>query len=155
MAKKAIIFDLDETLRKLEFDGNYRVVLKVVLRPKINMLLSKLKKVKEEGIDVFIWTTAPKQSVQKYFIDYLPEEYKDLFQNIIARENKVQLESNSIEEKIYGRNTVNKPITALNDYNQLLLFDDNKQEFLLVMNIVLQNQIICMLIRKLPRKIVK
>lgn len=128
MGKKVIIFDLDETLRKLEFDGDYRVVINVLIRPNIKTLLHKLKEVKKEGTDVLIWTTDSKNSVNDYFINYLPKEYRDVFDRIISREDQIQLDSGSIEERVYGKNRVNKPITALKEYDQILFFDDNKQE---------------------------
>ena len=68
MGKKAIVFDLDETLRKLEFDSEYSRIINVRLRPNINKLLEKLKEIKEEGTDIIIWTTASAESANKYFI---------------------------------------------------------------------------------------
>lgn len=128
MGKKAIIFDLDETLRKVEFDSDYKKILNVTLRPNIKNLLEKLKEVKEEGTDIIVWSNGYLQSVKNHFIEHLPEEYRDLFNTIVCRENKVQIERDSVEEKIYSMNAVYKPITALKEYNQLLFFDDNKLE---------------------------
>ena len=125
---KAIFFDLDETLRKLEFDSEYKKIINVRLRPNINKLLEKLKEVKEEGTDIIIWTTASTESANKYFIEYLPEEYRSIFDKVISKDDKMQIESGSIEEKVYGYNTGNKPVTALKEYDQILFFDDNKTE---------------------------
>ena len=44
MEKKAIVFDLDETLRKLDFNLDYNKIVNIRLRPKINELLAKLKR---------------------------------------------------------------------------------------------------------------
>ena len=128
MGKKAIIFDLDDTLRKLEIDYNHKKIINVQLRPNINILLAKLKEVKEEGIDVIICTTASTESAIKYFIDYLPEEYRDLFSTIFSKDKKIQVKSGSQEERVYGYNTSNKPVTALDDYDEILFFDDNNAE---------------------------
>ena len=38
MEKKAIVFDLDETLRKLDFNLDYNKIVNVRLRPKISVL---------------------------------------------------------------------------------------------------------------------
>ena len=126
MNNRVIVFDLDETLRKLEFDASCEKIVKVVLRPGINDLLAKLKEVKEAGTDVIIWTTATTESAKKYFIDCLPQEYRDIFTDIISRDNKIETKSGSIEQKVYGDR--NKPVTALEGYNQILLFDDNSVE---------------------------
>ena len=128
MEKKVIIFDLDETLRKLEFDRSYEKVLKVSLRPNINALLKKIKEVKEEGIDIMIYTTASSESAQKYFIDCLPKKYRDIFCRVISSDNKLKLEEKSKEREVYGNNTSNKPVTAIEGYNQILFFDDNSTE---------------------------
>ena len=47
---------------------------------------------------------------------------------MISKDNKMQIESGSNEEKVYGYNTGNKPVTALKEYDQILFFDDNRTE---------------------------
>lgn len=126
MGKKAIVFDLDETLRKLDFNLDYNKIVNVRLRPKINELLAKLKEVREKGTDVIIYTTASTESANKYFINLLPEEYKNVFNKIFSKENPILVKSNSKEEIVYGGR--NKPVTALEEYNQVLFFDDNRAE---------------------------
>ena len=126
MGKKAIVFDLDETLRKLDFNLDYNKIVNVRLRPKINALLAKLKEVREDGTDVIICTTASTESANKYFIDLLPEEYRDVFNKIYSKENPIPIRINSKEELVYGGR--NKPVTALDEYNQILFFDDNYTE---------------------------
>lgn len=128
MEKKVIVFDLDETLRKLEFNAEYTRITKVKLRPNIDKLLAKIKEVKEGGTDIIIWTTASTESANKYFIEYLPEEYRSIFDEVITKDDKMQIESGSIEEKVYGYSTGNKPVTTLKEYDKILFFDDNKTE---------------------------
>ncbi len=140
MEKKLIVFDLDETLRKLEFDNDYNEIRNVYLRPNIGKLLEKLKEVKKQGIDIMIWTTASSESAQRYFIDCLPEEYRDLFCRVISRDNKMKLEDGSMEEKVYGYNTSNKPVTAIEGYNQILFFDDNETESMYLKNMYRDNE---------------
>lgn len=127
MNKKAIIFDLDETLRKLRFNTDYSKVIGVTLRPHIDELLKKLQEVKQEGIDPIICTTANAESAQKYFIDILPEEYRDVFVQIYSKENPIKPQYGSIEYEKYML-CGNKPVTALEDYDQILFFDDNDTE---------------------------
>ena len=110
--KKAIVFDLDETLRYLDFNLDYIKIVNVRLRPKINELLAKLKDVRKDGTDVIICTTASTESANKYFIDLLPEEYRDVFNKIYSKENPIPVRNNS----------------KLDEYNQILFFDDNYTE---------------------------
>lgn len=126
MGKKAIVFDLDETLRKLDFNLDYNKIVNVRLRPKINELLAKLKEVREDGTDVIICTSASTESTNKYFIDLLPEEFRDVFNKMYCKENPIPVRINSKEELVYGGR--NKPVTALDEYNQILFFDDNCTE---------------------------
>ena len=135
MEKKLIVFDLDETLRKLEFDYEYKEILNVRLRPHLNLLLEKLKEVKENGTDIMIYTTASSESANKYFIECLPEEYRNLFCRVISRDEKLDVKPGSIEEKVYGYNTSNKPVTAIEGYDQILFFDDNNTEGMFLRNL--------------------
>lgn len=135
MYKKIIVFDLDETLRELEFDKSWDNVINVTLRPNIEELLKKLQEVKEQGIDVAIWTTASSASAKKYFIDCLPEQYRGVFDRIISRDNNVVPEKGSKEEKVYENSIGNKPVTSLEGYDQILFFDNNKTEIGLLENV--------------------
>lgn len=131
MNKKAIILDLDETVRALDLmQGSESDVIGVRLRPNINKLLERLVKAKEEGTDIIIWTTAPTSSVQNHFINYIPAQYRNVFDRIIARDNDIELEENSKEAEVYRlrKQTHNKPVTALKEYNQILFFDNNTTE---------------------------
>ena len=138
MSNKIIVFDLDETLRKLDFDENYQRILNVRFRPKLKELLEKLKEVKEKGINVAICTTASIQSVNTHFLKYLPEKYNNIFTNIYSTNNKIQVKSGSLEEEVYGQNGWNKPVTAIDNYNQILFFDDNTNEGLFLKKLYLE-----------------
>lgn len=90
------------------------------------LILAKLKDVRKDGTDVIICTTASTESANKYFIDLLPEEYRDVFNKIYSKENPIPVRNNSKKELVYGGR--NKPVTALDEYNQILFFDDNYTE---------------------------
>lgn len=140
MLNKLIVFDLDGTLRKLDFDENYEQIINVRFRPKLKDLLVKLKKVHEEGIDVAICTSASTQSVKTHFIDCIPKEYKDLFTYIYTTNNKIQVERESKEKEVYGLNGWNKPVTSIYGYDQVLFFDDNINEGLMLKKLFFEEE---------------
>ena len=123
---KVIVLDLDETLRSLETSNNSND-LKVVLRPKITVLLQKLSEVKGKGVDSVIFTSASITSANKYFLDKLPEEYRGVFKKVIGRENFLEPKLGTRENYLY-RAGQNKIVTALN-YDEILFFDDNRTEY--------------------------
>lgn len=123
---KAIVFDLDETLRSLD-TSIYGEGVSVILRPKITDLLSKLSKEKKKGIDSIIFTSASINSVNKFFIEKLPKKYRDVFSKIITRENYLEPEQYTRENYLYKLGA-NKIVTALN-YDEILFFDDNMAEY--------------------------
>lgn len=130
--RKVIVFDLDETLRSIETSINDKN-LKVVLRPKLTDLLKKLEEVKKDGVDSVIYTSASKNSVERYFLDKLPAEYRNVFKKIITREVLIEPKEKTRENYLYRRNT-NKMVTALTDddnydYDEILFFDDNRTEY--------------------------
>ena len=122
---KAIVFDLDETLRSL--DTSICDDVSVILRPKLTDLLNKLSKEKKKGVDSIIFTSASINNVNKYFIDKLPKKYKDVFTRIITRESYLEPEQQTRENYLY-RLGANKIVTAL-DYDEILFFDDNMAEY--------------------------
>lgn len=123
---KVIVLDLDQTLRSLETSSNYNDI-KVVLRPQITVLLQKLSDVKKKGIDSVIFTSATRTSVNKYFLDKLPEEYRGVFAQIISRENFPEPKIGTRENYLY-RVGENKIVTAL-DYDEILFFEDSQTEY--------------------------
>ncbi len=123
---KVIVLDLDETLRSLETSNNGND-LKVVLRPQITVLLQKLSDVKEQGVDSVIYTSASIASAQMYFLDKIPEKYKNVFTKIIGREKFLEPKLGTRENYLY-RAGHNKIVTAL-DYDEILFFDDNRTEY--------------------------
>lgn len=122
---KAIVFDLDETLRSL--DTSICEGVNIILRPKLTELLEKLNTVKKQGVDSIIFTSASMKSVKTYFIDKLPEKYRDIFAEIISRENYLEPKQGTRENYLY-RLGANKIVTAL-DYDDILFFDDNMGEY--------------------------
>ena len=124
---KVIVFDLDETLRKIENPIKNGSVPKVILRPKLINLLKKIKEVKNQGVDSVIFTSASLTSVDKFFFDKLPEEYREVFTQTIARENFPETKPGTRENYLYKAKR-NKAVTAL-DYDEILFFDDNRTEY--------------------------
>ena len=123
---KVIVFDLDETLRSVETEFNDNDS-KVVLRPKITDLLDKIIEVKKVGVDSVIFTSATLRSVNKHFLDKLPEKYRSIFTQIISRGNFPEPELNTRENYLYRRGE-NKIVTAL-DYDEILFFEDSQTEY--------------------------
>lgn len=123
---KVIVLDLDETLRSLETSNNGND-LKVVLRPQIAVLLQKLSDVKKQGVDSVIYTSSSIASAQMYFLDKIPEKYKNVFTKVIGRENFLEPKLGTRENYLY-RAGQNKIVTALN-YDEILFFDDNRTEY--------------------------
>lgn len=123
---KAIVLDLDETLRSLDVSSN-GTDINVVLRPKLTDLLEKLEEVKKKGVDSIIYTSATSKSVNDYFLDKIPEKYRDVFTKIISRDNYIEPKMGTRENYLYraGRN---KMVTVL-DYDEILYFDDSDTEF--------------------------
>ena len=85
---KAIILDMDETLEHGIFQGIYDVGDKytMILRPNLDLLISKLKEVKKQGVDIILCTTAREEWVQRFF--KLKPEFKNLFDKIYTRNNE-------------------------------------------------------------------
>lgn len=132
---KAIILDMDETLEHGIFQGIYDVGDKytMILRPNLDLLISKLKEVKKQGVDIILCTTAREEWVQRFF--KLKPEFKNLFDKIYTRNNenewrdfskeKYQLEYKAKNENINLE--YSKPITTFG-YNQILFIDNSKIE---------------------------
>ena len=123
---KVIVLDLDETLRSLEVSGNNNDV-QVVLRPELTKLLDKLEEVKELGVDSVIYTAATSKNVNEYFLNKIPEKYRNVFTKIISRENYLEPKMGTRENYLYRAGT-NKMVTLL-DYDEILYFDDNQTEY--------------------------
>jgi hypothetical protein len=123
---KAIVFDLDETLRSIETSIKSDDDVKVVLRPKLTDLLQKVEEVKQKGVDSIIFTSASNLSYKKYFLDQIPNEYREAFTEIITNDQYVEPKKGTREYYIY-RSGNNKVVTALN-YDEILFFDDNRTE---------------------------
>ena len=123
---KAIVFDLDETLRSLDNFMNYNKT-SVMLRPGLKELLSKLANVNKKGVDSIIFTSASIENVKKYFINELSPKYRNVFTKIITRENYLKPEADTRENYLY-RLGANKIVTAL-DYDEILFFDANMSEY--------------------------
>lgn len=124
---KAIVFDLDETLRSLDTSLTSSNGVNVILRPKITELLSRLDKERENGVDSIIYTSASMKSVKNNFISKLPEKYRDVFAKIISRENYLEPKQGTRENYLYKLGA-NKMVTVL-DYDEILFFDDNMGEY--------------------------
>ncbi|MCR5147020.1 MAG: HAD family hydrolase [Clostridia bacterium] len=122
---KAIVFDLDETLRSL--DTSLCEGVNVILRPKLTELLNKLEEEKQNGVDSIIFSSSSMKSIKNNFLDKLPENYRDVFTKIISRENYLEPKQGTRENYLYKLGA-NKIVTAL-DYDDILFFDDNMGEY--------------------------
>lgn len=133
--RKAIILDMDETLEHGIFQGIYDVGDKytMILRPNLDLLISKLKEVKKQGVDIILFTTAREEWVQRFF--KLKPQFKNLFDKIYTRNNENEWrdfskEKYQLEYKAKNENVnleYSKPITTFG-YNQILFIDNSKIE---------------------------
>ena len=92
--KRAIVLDMDNTLEvgvPYEKDN-----ITMFLRPGIDVVISKLKKAKEEGIDIILCTTANNEWVQRFLA--LSPEFKELFTKIYSRDNKHEWQNINYED---------------------------------------------------------
>ena len=117
--KKAIIFDMDETLvRGITGENN----IMMVLRPNIDQLIAKLYEAKQEGIDIILCTTANNLWVERFL--NLKPEFKDIFDKIFNYDNEnIWRNVNYLKSPVeYGIKT-SKPVTAFG-YDSILFIDD-------------------------------
>lgn len=133
--KKAIILDMDETLEhgisQTIYDiGNQDIML---LRPNLDILITKLKEVKKYGVDIILCTTARDVWVNRFL--NLKPELKDIFDKKFTRDNKKEwfdfdIKKYPLEYKAKNAN-INleyaKPITTFG-YKQVLFIDNSKIE---------------------------
>ena len=133
--KKAIILDMDETLEHGIFQSKYDIGngLKMILRPHLDELITKLHEAKKQGIDIVLCTTATEKWVERFF--KLKPEIKELFDKILTRNNEEEWKNFSEEKyplEYKARNeNINleylKPVTTFG-YDSVLYIDDNKLE---------------------------
>lgn len=129
--KKAIILDMDNTLiNGVKRTDNENVM---ILRPNLDELICKLKKAKDNGIDIVLCTTSREEWVNRFFL--LKPEFKTLFNKLFTRDNEKEW-MNYSEERYpleYNARSKNinleysKPVTTFG-YDSILFIDDNKIE---------------------------
>ena len=130
--KRAIIFDMDETL-EYGIASDTKDSPTMVLRPNLDKLIAKLKEAKKEGINIVLCTEAQETWVERFLT--LKPEFRTLFDKMLTRNNEddwkyYDEETNPIEyaAKQKDSNLANgKPITTFG-YDSILFIDDNKQE---------------------------
>lgn len=133
--KKAIVLDLDETLECGISQNKYIVGqgFTMVLRPKLDVLITKLQEAKKQHIDIILCTTAHEEWVERFFI--LKQEFKDVFDKIYTQDNEKEWNNYSqkdypLEYKAKEKN-INleyaKPITTFG-YDSVLFIDNSKIE---------------------------
>lgn len=133
--KRAIILDMDETLEHGIFHGIYNVGkgLTMILRPNLDELITKLREVKKQGVDIILCTTAHNSWVERFFI--LKPEFRDVFDKKYTRNNEEEWKNYSkkdypLEYKATSENInleYSKPITTFG-YEQILFIDNSKIE---------------------------
>ena len=125
--QRAIILDLDETLEKGQFGFANQAMM--MLRPNIDVLISKLKQAKQNNIDVILCTTASSQWVERFL--NLKPEFRDIFDKTYTKDNETEWQELGIkayphEYQIY-KGQGQKPVTTFG-YNSILFIDDNSLE---------------------------
>lgn len=130
---KAIILDLDETLLH-GIDDNKIGSAKMVLRPELDILLDKLKEVKNRKIDIILCTTARNKWVKEFLLK--KSDFKEVFVKLYTRDNEgvwkeFSKEKYPLEYEARNKN-INleyaKPITTFG-YDSILFLEDNKIEY--------------------------
>ena len=128
--KKAIVFDLDETLETATFENNNMIM---TLRPNLDILIAKLNEAKSQGIDILLCSSATNTWINRFLS--LKPEFKDIFDKIYCMNNfnewyfvdeeKYPVEANARKTDEYKKC---KPITTFG-YDSILFIDDNKLEY--------------------------
>ena len=99
--KKAIVFDLDETLRKLDFNLDYNKIVNVRLRPKINELLAKHRKDNNMSQIIEIIVENKKYQIEWALSEYFGElKGKKFMLNKMAADQIVMINNLSETAKI-------------------------------------------------------
>lgn len=117
--KRAIILDMDETLEhgmlksNIVYDQNGSMM---TLRPKLDILIKKLKEAKSQGIDIILCTTAHNTWVERFLT--LAPEFKEIFDKFYTRDNKNDWNPTGCYQK---------PVETFG-YNSVLFIDDSKAE---------------------------
>ena len=146
---KAIVFDLNETLiiedvyidsTNAMFQPKTKNLLSkldsVMKRPGLEKLLKKLAKVRKCGVEIIIFTSTSKQSVENNFLNELPEKYKKVFTKIITKEDYLKPKQATSENYLKPKSDTSKNyldrqgdnnVTTL-EHDEILLFDANKAE---------------------------
>ena len=133
--KRAIVLDLDETLehgisQSIYGIGNETIM---ILRPNLDVLITKLKEAKEQDVDIILCTTARDTWVNRFLT--LKPEFKAIFDKRLTRDNEKEWLNFSkdkypLEYKAKSEN-INleyaKPITTF-EYEQILFIDNSKIE---------------------------
>lgn len=134
--KRAIILDMDETLEHGIYQGEYgfsKNDAMMILRPGIDELIAKLQKVKSQGIDIVLCTTACIPWVERFF-DLRPE-FKMLFDMRLTRDNQMywmeySQRCNPLEYEARQKDSrleCSKPVTTFG-YDSVLFIDNNRAE---------------------------
>lgn len=131
--KRAIILDMDETLEhgmlksNIVYDQNGSMM---TLRPKLDILIKKLKEAKSQGIDIILCTTAHNTWVERFLT--LAPEFKEIFDKFYTRDNKNDWNTTGCYQK---------PVETFG-YNSVLFIDDSRAERNRLTDIYDDNQII-------------
>lgn len=133
--KRAIVLDMDETLEhgisQSRYDiGNETIM---ILRPNLDVLITKLREAKEQNVDIILCTTARDIWVNRFLT--LKPEFKEVFDKKFTRDNEKEWldfskDKYPLEYKAKSEN-INleyaKPITTF-EYEQILFIDNSKIE---------------------------